>query len=395
MILAVILVIFALVCFFSAPYAVGVILAAAPAYLIRYSWHGVPTTFLELLLLIFLAVTFLKNFAKIPSLKNRGAINWLIGTFVLAGVISSLVSPDKHAALGLLKAFIIEPVLFFYAAKLVLNKPGDLTTPLNLLFLSAIIVSVYGILQYFTFIHLPLRFWGTGDELERITSVFDYPNALALYLAPIASFFFAGFVFGGRVLNRKNLFIGLLIMLMALVLTLSRGAYFGFAVAVLVILSLKYPIKNVLASALVILLVLFAVPKTRERLLLIAHDPSSSAHTSLMLAAAHKLEQSPLLGNGLFGFRTTLMQQNFPGEILNYPHNIILNFWLEMGLLGLVSFFGIVYLSAKHYKINPAWYKTAALAYMVALLVHGLVDVPYFKNDLSILFWFVVSILYV
>ena len=31
------------------------------------------------------------------------------------------------------------------------------------------------------------------------------------------------------------------------------------------------------------------------------------------------------------------------------------------------------------------------MATMVALLVHGLVDVPYFKNDLSVLFWLIVG----
>lgn len=34
----------------------------------------------------------------------------------------------------------------------------------------------------------------------------------------------------------------------------------------------------------------------------------------------------------------------------------------------------------------------AALASMAALLVHGLVDVPYFKNDLAVLFWILISL---
>jgi hypothetical protein len=91
---------------------------------------------------------------------------------VLAGIISVFVSPDKREALGIFKAFMLEPVLFFYAPKFVIKKPADLTTPLNLLFLGAIIVSVLGILQYLTFIGLPLKFWGTGEEVTRITSVF-------------------------------------------------------------------------------------------------------------------------------------------------------------------------------------------------------------------------------
>ena len=33
-----------------------------------------------------------------------------------------------------------------------------------------------------------------------------------------------------------------------------------------------------------------------------------------------------------------------------------------------------------------------AMASMAALLVHGLVDVPYFKNDLALLFWIIYAL---
>jgi hypothetical protein len=35
----------------------------------------------------------------------------------------------------------------------------------------------------------------------------------------------------------------------------------------------------------------------------------------------------------------------------------------------------------------------ATLAAFVALLAHGMVDVPFFKNDLSILFWFLLAMI--
>jgi putative inorganic carbon (HCO3(-)) transporter len=394
MLLAFLLIVFAFIVYFKPTFAVGLILALLPTYLIRYQFHNIPTTFLELIVLIFIGLTLLKKYKDIGSLGRLGRINWFILAFVVAGVVSLLVSPDKKAALGIFKAFIFEPVLFFYATRLVLKKNSDLTTPLNLLFLSAIIVSVFGIIQYTTFIKLPLQFWGTGAEVERITSVFDYPNALSLYLAPLCSFFFAAFVFGGRVLNRKNLFIGLVIMVTALTLTFSRGAWLGFGITALVILGLKYPIKRIAAVAVLLILLVMAVPQTRSRIILIARDPSSSAHLDLMSAGLKKIEQSPIVGNGLFGFRTTLVEQRFDGEILNYPHNIFFNFWVEMGLLGLLSFFGIMFLSAQNYKLDPTWYKTAAVAYFMTLIIHGLVDVPYFKNDLSILFWFIVSVFF-
>ena len=38
---------------------------------------------------------------------------------------------------------------------------------------------------------------------------------------------------------------------------------------------------------------------------------------------------------------------------------------------------------------------TVLMASMIALLVHGLVDVPYFKNDLAVLFWLLIGMMIV
>jgi O-antigen ligase len=394
MLIILILTILALVSYFKPTFAVGLILALLPTYLIRYSFQNIPTTFLELMVLVFVIVTILKNIRSILDLKNLGYINWFILAFLIAGIISVFVSPDKHAAIGQLKAFIIEPILLFYALRLSIKNNSDLTTPLNLLFLGAITVSVLGILQYYTFIELPLRFWGSGSEVERITSVFQYPNALALYLAPLITFFLAAFMFDEKILNRKNLIVGLVVMIFALILTFSRGAWIAVSATTLILLFLKYPWKKVLVASILLLAVGLTLPATRNRLLLITKDPSSNAHLDLMNAGFEKIQQSPILGNGLGGFPNTLANMHFLGEILNYPHNIFINFWVEMGLLGLISFFGIMYTAVIRQKNNRNWYTIASLAFLLTMIIHGIVDVPYFKNDLSILFWFIISIFY-
>ncbi len=395
MVLGILLIIFALVAHQKPTFAVGLILALLPTYLIRYEFQGIPTTFLELLVLVFLAITFLTNLNHLGQLKQFKTINWMVVAFLAAGAISVLVSPEKAKALGEFKAFILEPTLFFYAVRLVIKKPNDLKPPLNLLFLSAVIISIFGIIQYFTLWNLPMRFWGTGVEVERITSFFDYPNALALYLAPLATFFFAMLLASDKVVNGKNLAVGLIIILFALMLTFSRGAWLAVTFTALLLLLIRYPWKQVFGIGAIALLIFVAVPQTRDRISLILHDPSSTAHSKLMSAAVNKIIQNPLFGNGLYGFRTTLAQQNFQGEILNYPHNIFLNFWVEMGILGLLSFLGIIIVTLKEYRISPNWYRFAASAFLVAVVVHGLVDVPYFKNDLSVLFWFMVSVFYI
>ncbi len=402
MILGLILICFGILSYTKPNLAAGLVLAFSPSYLIRYEYQGIPTTFLELLLLVFLFITFVK-FLGIKSfrtealerIKNLKKLNYLAIAFVAAGIISTLVSPDKHAAVGILKAFIIEPVLFFYACTFAFRKLSDLKVPLNLLFISACLLSLFSISQYFTFWNLPLQFWGTGMEVERVTSVFPHPNAFALYLAPLISLYTALLISAEKSLNRKNLILGLTVMFIALLLTFSRGAWLAVAFTTFVLLIQRFSWRKVVIPGVIAGIVLLLLPPIRDRLQLLANDSSSTAHTQLLEAGLNKIESNPILGNGLFGFRTTLAEQNFQGEILNYPHNIILNFWLEMGLLGLLSFFGIIIVSLMTYKKGANMYRFGASAYVLTMLVHGLVDSPYFKNDLSVLFWFVVSVFFV
>lgn len=376
--------------------ATGIILALLPSYLIRFNFFGLPTTLLELLLGVFLLVTFFTHLPQIiPAIKSLGKINWAIGAFFLAGLISVFVSPETREALGAFKAFVVEPILFFYSMKIVIKTESDLKTPLNLLFISSILIGILGIIQYYTLINLPMQFWGTGAEVERITSFYEYPNALALYLAPLITFFTAMLFSKEQLVNRKNLIIGLIIMFVGIFLTFSRGAWIAICLTLLLLIFYKFSWKKSLLFCGLILICLFAIPATRNRLILINQDSSSSAHVDLMKAALTKIKQSPITGNGLNGFRNTLTQQRFQGEILNYPHNIILNFWVEMGILGLLSFFVILVLAINNFRLDPKWYRLAAACYLITLATHGLVDVPYFKNDLSVLFFFVISLFYI
>ncbi len=79
-------------------------------------------------------------------------------------------------------------------------------------------------------------------------------------------------------------------------------------------------------------------------------------------------------------------------ELLLYPHNIFLNFWVELGLAGLIWLITILVGFFKRLWKIKSKQKIVLMAGMVAILVYGLVDVPYFKNDLSIIFWTILAL---
>jgi O-antigen ligase len=91
-----------------------------------------------------------------------------------------------------------------------------------------------------------------------------------------------------------------------------------------------------------------------------------------------------------------------PLEIYLYPHNIFLNFWTELGLAGMVLFAWII---AKYFYLGISncglviikgenkFLNLGLLGSMIVLVIHGLVDAPYFKNDLAVLFWLLIAMM--
>lgn len=128
------------------------------------------------------------------------------------------------------------------------------------------------------------------------------------------------------------------------------------------------------------------------------------------------LKDRPVLGAGLGAYPTVFAPYHTKTfiEIFQYPHDILLNLWSETGLLGLLAFAWIVAvwigtvlgrkssavssekpshdsrLGAMNRAPTTIDYRLSTIVWLmplVAILVHGLVDVPYFKNDLAFAFW--------
>jgi O-antigen ligase len=95
---------------------------------------------------------------------------------------------------------------------------------------------------------------------------------------------------------------------------------------------------------------------------------------------------------------------------LAHPHNLLLDLWLSIGVLGLAGFLivlGVVWRRCWHIwraarripasaRQRPAAVGAVALgigASLLAGIVHGMVDSAYFEPDLALLFWASVALL--
>ena len=67
---------------------------------------------------------------------------------------------------------------------------------------------------------------------------------------------------------------------------------------------------------------------------------------------------------------------------------------INFNLIGLIIWIIVIFAdyAILFYRGHRDLMVVPAFAAMVALVLHGLMDTPYFKNDLSLLFWFIVAI---
>ena len=151
----------------------------------------------------------------------------------------------------------------------------------------------------------------------------------------------------------------------------------------------------------------FSNPRTYLTEKIFFQDLSGRLRINIWKGAAEMLKEKPILGAGLNGYRILASQYQeryydketqelISVETHPYPHNLFLTIWLELGLLGLVIFFLILFQffrqGFKNLRKEPILIGSIMGA-MVIILVHGLVDTPYFKNDLSILFWIIIGLM--
>lgn len=464
--------------------ALFLLLFSLPFYVIRFSLFALPMTLLELMLVICFSVFAFRNFKHIfSSAKTRlfDNQNWKssrypfdleIALVLLISFSAIFVGGASEAAFGIWKAYFLEALIvyilvisiFFVTCKNNLwNYFLSLALPLSL---SALMLALYAIFQKFTGFGIPNELWA-APETRRVTSFLAYPNALGLYLGPIAVLSFSGAMslylghiakcdrqdcstwspfsmdwFREMSKRDKWLFVTMKLSffcsLLAICFARSEGALIALLGSIFVILFFletgklfsKLRVLLLSSSVFVLLFVLAIAPLRLEFMNQVKLDDFSGQirkaqweETVVMLRdgkwvtgsglAKYKEAIEPYHKNGIYirnndpDFDERIKSDpNYQAdhwqalEIFLYPHNLFFNFWVELGLAGMLLFLWIilksVYLSLKTLKIEKEP-KTrvlilAALGAMLVVIIHGIVDVPYFKNDLSVLFWLIVSL---
>lgn len=295
-------------------------------------------------------------------------LRWTLGSFLLSGIIGTIVSPLFPQSIGAFKTWIISPLAAFVLLMAYFRQPE----PRRL---------VTWALVGFGLVTVALALPQLLTDGGRLTGHFDSANYVAIIIGPIAALS----LWQAVTTKRWPYVASAILLLAALALTRSIGGLFGFAAAATVgwyFLPKGWKVGLALA---VVAIAAVATPLVSSRL---SGDGNSlRARKEMWSTATYMVRLWPLTGAGLRGYEHHY--SNLVGTVVGtpqewdsaQPHNLFLAIWLGLGLVGLLA---VVYLVAQLLSFSVP---IAAQLSLVAILAHGLIDTPFFRLDFVVLFW--------
>jgi O-antigen ligase len=388
-----------------------------PLYLIRFPLFGIPATLLECVIgaaTLFTIYKLITNTAfreeskkRLFALQEEKILLAAIILFIIGATLGVYYSLHLRAALGEWKAFYIEPLLIALLTFIHVRTRKDIHQLIYSLFVGSIILGLYTIVQRFTGFGVPYAFWENGASY-RVTGWYGFPNAVGQALFPSAILSLGLFIIHT---TEKTIRIKESILYTAAFFTSILGILFakstGSLLAVIAGMGIflvgykKTRIPSLILGG-IMLISLFLLPSDQAlRQELLAENRSGQIRVSMWKEAIEFLRANPFSGAGLASYtdrivpyHTQVNGENI--EIFHHPHNMFLTMWVNIGLFGFVGYvLLLVWVGKKSITLlqSNILFALLPLAVMVGFIVAGLVDSPYIKNDMSVLFWFFPTII--
>ncbi len=341
-----------------------------------------------------------KLICKGAFLKGKAALVYMIIT-ILGGIISFAIADSIMIAI-IYMIFISVVFLFIILVKNILS----LKAILFFAAISALGTAFIGLYQYLTG-NIEVG-WIDSEMFEgmvRIYSTFENPNVYGeylLFMIPLSLVLF----FSTKRIMYKALWMGAgLLMVAAMMLTMSRGCWIGLAAGVFIYFAIadRRFLWLFLGAA---VLMPFVLPESiMTRLLSIGNleDSSSLYRLYIWLGTFSMLKDYWLTGVGLGtkAFSGIYSAYAYNGIIAPHPHNLYLNIMSELGITGLLGFVWVA-LTGLRNSISTAFSKSGfnrligagMAAAFTGFVVQGIFDNVFYNYRIVLVFWIFIAFSY-
>jgi O-antigen ligase len=367
----------------------AIVALALPLIETRYTIGIVAITFVSLLL----------NYERFRGgfpVSIVPAFFFLITAFVAAAF--SLMRSDSLKALPLYIAYF----MLFYITSVILREKKTFKLIFSSFIISALVVSLYGIYQYFFAKVSTAMAWVDIEQFPelktRVYATLENPNVLAEYLGLIIPVLIALIFATKKPCKKAIISICLIPMLLCFLLTFSRGAWLGLAFALVLFAALKEKRLLIILIIVAIISPLFLPEVMVDRIQSIGslEDSSNTFRITIWIATIRMIKDYWLTGVGLGLSPFSKIYRNYmiAGTPAMHAHNLYLQLGLEMGIAGLLVILWLVISAySKAFKVmngESRWSSYIATGILAALsghLLHGLFDYVWYSPKIVLMFW--------
>ncbi|MFX0195088.1 MAG: O-antigen ligase family protein [Candidatus Hodarchaeota archaeon] len=368
------------------------------------------------LFLIWISEVLLKKDQEIHFLAKWSIpIFCLIGFSILSTINSSNITLSIFEIIQLIKVYL----LFFFVANYIKTEK-DLRYVVCILFLTFFLECTLGIVQYISGRSFDLAILGGGGEkfartfggaAFRVSGTFGTSNAFGSYIIMLLPLILSLLFFTIKRTHRM-IYGSLLIMgVISLILTLSRGAWVGFIISVTVLLlllhskSINKP-KAFLMGSIFLLTITIIVFTLRETIVLRLYSDdhgSALSRIPMMRIAFEMIKQNPVFGIGINNYIEVMANYDPTGLAYCYfhpVHNVYLQIAAEIGVFGLCIFLWFLFVlyreALQNFKKSLDFasnIRIGLIGGITALLVHSMVNNGSVGDGIFILFWLFTGLL--
>ncbi len=242
---------------------------------------------------------------------------------------------------------------------------------------------------------------GSGTTFDgRLRAFYPSPNHLALALAPMLPLTISALFAAQTPRNRRFLILTATCIASALFFSKSLGGIIAAmgGTAFVIVRHKHIPritlalVPTVLAA---ILLLWWPTPRIQD---FFTTHSSLTSRMAIWRSAVQIAADHPLLGIGIDRFQSLYLAYQaffppYPEWAVPQPHNLLLATWMQSGIVGLIGLLYVVYAAIQRAACSRNAYTVGAMGALIAIILHGIVDTPLWKNDLAIITWTILVLL--
>jgi len=338
-------------------------------------------------------------------------------------------------------------IIFFFFTYYLTDDIKSIKKILSMVILSALTISIIGILQYFGYDILRFLFRYIITEEERrfkILATLGNPDYLAGYITPIIIIIISCMLTVKKFSSFFLLLVISLILILTLLFTESRANLLGLIIGIIILFFFfyryskelplfKYFNQNQVKYIGIVLVILVVIGSllfitvykstviSRMKELLSFKIVSGHKERSIFYILANEMIfDHPFLGVGVGMYKieyTNYIEKlsmnpslhnsfdnilkSYPETIAEHTHNDFLEIWAERGtptflifIYVLVLFFYNVYNFTKEKNLSPQrrFFAIGLILSMLCYLLHAMVNFPFHSPERALLFWIILSL---